>query len=81
MDTADIVERPSHYTKWPLEPVEFLMRNNVPGWMFNVIKYVMRAGGKPYPGMDERESEITDLKKARRYIDMRINLLEGEPVL
>ncbi|MBD3756206.1 MAG: DUF3310 domain-containing protein [Gammaproteobacteria bacterium] len=77
----DIVNRPAHYTKWKLEPVEFLMRNNVPGWMFNVVKYVMRAGSKLYPCQDERESEITDLKKARRYIDMRINLLNGEPVL
>ena len=41
------------------------------------IKYVMRAGYKDYQGQDSQQSEITDLKKAARYIEMRINLLKG----
>lgn len=77
----DPVYRPSHYTKWAVEPVEFLMRNRVEGWLFNVVKYAMRAGDKLYPGKDEIESEIIDLGKAKRYIDMRINLLKGEDEL
>ena len=40
--------------------------------MGNVIKYIMRAGTK------ENTDEIQDLKKAIRYIEMRINQLEGK---
>ena len=36
------------------------------------MKYVVRAGYKE--GVDE----VTDLLKARRYIDMRLNQLEGK---
>jgi hypothetical protein len=47
-------------------------------WRGNVIKYVSRAGSKLYDGQDKVQSEITDLKKAMRYCEMRINLLEGK---
>jgi hypothetical protein len=47
------------------------MNNELPFWMGNVIKYIMRAGYK------SKTDEITDLRKAKRYIDMRINQLEG----
>lgn len=81
VETEEIVERPAHYTRWKIEPVEFCMRNNVAGHIFNIVKYVMRAGYKLYPGKDSVESEIIDLKKVIRYAQMRINLLEGETVL
>jgi hypothetical protein len=76
-----IVTKPSHYTRWAIEPIEFLFRNRVEGHIFNIVKYSMRAGHKLYPGMDAVQSEIVDLKKAARYIEMRINLLEGREVL
>jgi hypothetical protein len=76
-----IVTKPPHYTRWAIEPVEFLYRNRVEGHIFNIVKYSMRAGHKLYPGMDAVQSEIVDLKKAARYIEMRINLLEGKEVL
>ena len=76
-----IVTKPAHYTRWKIEPVEFLLKNDVPGHIFNIVKYVMRAGYKLYPNQDAVQSEITDLKKAARYIEMRINLLEGKEVL
>ena len=76
-----IVTKPAHYTRWNIEPVEFLLKNDVPGHIFNIVKYVMRAGYKLYPNQDAVQSEITDLKKAARYIEMRINLLEGKEVL
>ncbi len=79
--TEEIVVRPSHYTRWKIEPVEFLLRNNVAGHVFNIVKYAMRAGYKLYPGKDEVESEIIDLKKVIRYAEMRINLLNGETAL
>ena len=76
-----IVIKPSHYTRWTIEPIEFLYRNRVEGHIFNIVKYSMRAGHKLYPGMDAVQSEIVDLKKAARNIEMRINLLEGREVL
>ena len=47
------------------------MNNELPFWMGNVIKYIMRAGYKT------STDEIQDLNKAIRYIDMRINQLKG----
>ena len=29
MDTNDIVNKPSHYTRYQIEPVEFIMRNGL----------------------------------------------------
>lgn len=74
------VKSPDHYAKWSIEPSTFIMGNGLSFWAGNVIKYVVRAGSKHYVGMTPDESEITDLKKARRYIDMRLNQLEGRPI-
>lgn len=79
--SEDVVTKPSHYTRWVIEPVTFVMRNGFEFWRGNIIKYASRAGYKLYPNQDERESEITDLKKVIRYAEMRINQLEGETVL
>lgn len=83
MDTADqavenkdIIVRPSHYTSFEIEPITFIMRNRLDFATGNVIKYVCRAGRKQYEGMDLHQSRITDLRKARRYIDMLVNLAE-----
>lgn len=54
------------------------MQNGMEFWRGNIIKYVSRAGSKLYDGQDKVQSEITDLKKAMRYCEMRINLLEGK---
>ena len=70
---TETVKKPDHYERWVSEPISFIMLNDLPFWMGNVIKYVTRAGYKP--GVDE----ATDLLKARRYIDMRLNQLEGKP--
>lgn len=68
----DNIIRPAHYTQFEIEPGEFIMRNNLPFWQGNIIKYVMRS---------EMKNGLEDLKKARRYLDMRINQLEGKDVL
>lgn len=77
----DVVNRPSHYTRWEIEPVEFLLRNRVEGHTFNIVKYAMRAGHKLYEGKTSEESEVIDLEKVRRYAEMRINLLKGKETL
>lgn len=78
---GDKVFRPSHYAKWDIEPITFIMRNKMEFWRGNIIKYATRAGSKNYDGMDAVESEITDLEKVRRYAEMRINMLKGDSVL
>lgn len=80
-ECGDLVNKPSHYTRYPIEPVTFIMRNDLPFHVGNIVKYVVRAGYKVYPNMGETESEITDLKKVIRYAEMRINILEGETEL
>ena len=75
-----IIKSPDHYSKWAIEPITFIMGNGLSFWAGNVIKYTVRAGSKHYVGMSSDESEITDLKKARRYIDMRLNQLEGKAI-
>lgn len=77
----DRVYKPNHYAKWNIEPITFIMRNGMEFWRGNIIKYATRAGSKTYDGLDQTESEITDLEKVRRYAEMRINQLKGETTL
>lgn len=80
-EAEDIVTKPSHYSRWVIEPITYIMRNGFEFWRGNIVKYASRAGHKKYDGLDETQSEITDLKKVIRYAEMRINQLEGEQVL
>ena len=77
----DIINEPSHYARWPIEPITYIMRNGFEFWRGNLIKYSSRAGHKLYPSMSQVESEITDLKKVIRYANIRINQLNGEEKL
>ena len=79
--TADIVNEPKHYARWTIEPITYIMRNGFEFWRGNIVKYASRAGYKMYEGMDEVQSEITDLEKVIRYSQMRINQLEGKDKL
>lgn len=63
---SDNVYQPSHYTKWKIEPITFILQNNLPFGVGNVIKYVMRYKDK---------NGLEDLRKARRYVQM---LMENE---
>ena len=79
--TDDIVVKPSHYTKYKIEPVTFIMENRLSFEIGNIVKYACRAGDKLYPGQDYKQSRITDLRKVMRYAEMEINRLEGKDVL
>ena len=80
-ETTEHVYKPNHYSMWLMEPIEFIMRNEMEYWRGNLIKYAARAGHKKYDGMDLHDSEITDLNKIIRYCQMRINLLEDKDEL
>lgn len=53
----------NHYSKYVIQPTEFIHRNNVPFIEGNIIKYVLRHKSK---------NGIEDLKKAKHYIDLLI---------
>lgn len=67
--STDQVSDPLHYSELPVEPIEFIMLNDMEFWRGNIIKYAARAGFK--------DNEIDDLKKIIRYAQFRINQLEG----
>lgn len=62
------VDHPTHYSRWVMEPVEFIAINNLSWWLANVIKYTMRYDAK---------DGLKDLYKARSYLDMKIREQEG----
>lgn len=80
-EVDDDVVRPSHYTQYEVEPIDFIMKNDLPFHVGNIVKYAVRAGSKLYDGLDATESEIRDLEKVRRYAEMRVNQLRGLEVL
>ena len=55
----------SHYKDFPIQPVEFIHRNNIPYIEGNVIKYVSRWRDK---------GGLADLEKAKHYIELLIEL-------
>ena len=54
-----------HYKNKPIQPVEYIVKNNIGFCEGNVIKYVTRWKSK---------NGIDDLKKAKHYIDLLIQL-------
>jgi len=69
---SDIVNKPKHYNSHPsgVECIEIVKHYDFP--IGNVIKYCWRSGLKGYEGMTSVQAEITDLEKARYYIDVKI---------
>ena len=59
------VFRPAHYAKYTMEPMTYIMLNDLPFAEGCVIKYVMRWRDK---------NGIEDLKKAARTIEMMIEM-------
>jgi hypothetical protein len=55
----------SHYKDYKIQPTEFIHANNIPFIEGNIIKYVIRHRNK---------NGIEDLKKAKHYIDLLIQL-------
>ncbi len=66
----DPVFRPAHYTQYEaMEPMTFLFLNNIPFAEGSVVKYILRW---------RQKNGVEDLKKARRFIDMMIELEENQ---
>lgn len=80
MQNDDIVVKPGHYERWNIEPVTFIMLNDMEFWRGNIIKYASRAGFKQYGDLSSAHSEIIDLQKVIRYAEMRINQLQQKEI-
>jgi hypothetical protein len=68
---ADKVKQPPHYFRFKIEPITFIMQNDIPYAEGNAIKYICRWRWKH----KTKEAQIEDLKKAKQYIDL---ILEHE---
>lgn len=78
-EKEDRVNHPSHYT-WlkelcGIEVIDITRHMNFN--LGNCIKYLLRAGHKSEQGMNDKQKQIEDLKKARFYIDDEIKRLES----
>lgn len=60
---------PGHYSRWKIEPLTFIMENDLDFLRGNIIKYIMRYDAK---------NGVEDLKKARVYLDKLIEKVEKE---
>ena len=65
---TDIQVGGDHYKCFKIQPVEFIEKNNLSFCQGNVIKYVTRFKDK---------NGIEDLKKAKHYIDLLIEMEYG----
>ena len=55
----------NHYKDMKIQPVEYIIQNNIGYLEGNVIKYISRY---------KRKNGVNDLRKARHYIDMLIDI-------
>lgn len=76
----DRVNHPSHYTwlkeKCGIEVIDITRHMDFD--LGNVVKYTLRQGHKSEEGMSDKAKAIEDLKKARWYLDDKINMLEKQ---
>jgi len=60
---------PNHYTRWAIQPIDFIRANKLAFDQANIIKYVMRH---------DHKNGLEDLLKARQYLDWMIEDYYGE---
>ena len=54
----------SHYKKYKIQPVEFIVKNNIGFCEGNIIKYILRF---------KEKGGVQDLEKAKHYIELLID--------
>lgn len=67
-EAMDVQVGGNHYKDMKIQPIEFTMKNNLNFCQGNIIKYVTRY---------KHKNGIEDLKKAKHYIDLLIQLEFG----
>lgn len=68
MSALDTQVGGGHYRQGAIQPIQFIHANDLPFIEGNVVKYVSRWRGK---------NGLEDLRKARHYLDMLIELEEA----
>ena len=63
----DIINTPSHYTQWGIEPIDYTISNKLDFCEGNIIKYITRYKHKNW---------MEDLKKCQFYINKIIDWYE-----
>ena len=69
VDPMDVQEGGDHYKKYAIQPIEFVVKNNIPVLEANALKYVVRHADK---------NGIEDLRKARHYLELMAKMYYGE---
>ena len=69
MKATDTQEGGTHYKDMAIQPVEYIHKNGIGYFEGCVIKYVSRWRGK---------NGLQDLKKARHFLDLLIEMESGE---
>ena len=59
----------NHYLKYKIQPVEFIIKNNLDFCQGSVIKYVLRF---------KEKGGVQDLLKAKHYIELLIDSSKGK---
>lgn len=60
---------PDHYNRYKTQPIDFITESVGLGFIVgNVVKYVLRYDAK---------NGLEDVRKAKRYLEFLINVLEG----
>ena len=67
---SDSKTKPAHYQPGKGDVIDLCQRYNLSFTLGNVVKYVARAGKK------QGESELSDLLKAREYLDREIAFVQ-----
>lgn len=66
----DKISHPQHYTYGKIECIDYIRDKGFDFCLGNAIKYITRAGHK--------DNAIEDLKKAIKYIEFEIEVLNGK---
>ena len=64
----DSIQKPKHYAQFKIEPIHFILSNNLGYCEGNIVKYICRYKLK-HTG---KKRQVEDLRKARQYLDILI---------
>ena len=59
----------SHYTRFKIQPIEFISKNNLSFIQGCIIKYICRF---------DKKNGVEDLEKIKHYCDLQIQLLQNK---
>jgi len=59
----------NHYLKYKIQPIEFIIKNNIGFVEGNILKYILRF---------KEKGGVQDLEKAKHYIELLIDSSKGK---